>query len=399
MSWIESDRMSQRREFLDLAKVSGANITLLCKRFGISRKTGYKWIKRVHETGCIEDQSRRPSYSPSQTSGSMEKRILKVREDNPTWGGRKLRNRLLALGLKDLPSASTITEILRRHGKLRESDCDGKNFKRFEHDSPNAMWQMDFKGEFALSSKQYCYPLTLLDDHSRFSLCIDACGNQQGQTVRQSLEKTFVQYGMPFAIYVDNGTPWGNNSGIFAHTRISIWLMRHDIQVIHGKPYHPQGRGKLERFHRTLKQEVLQGRQFGSLSRAQKCFDTWREVYNHDRPHEGLEDQVPSSRYQVSDREFRSKIVPYEYSSHFETRVANRAGEIKFKGKSYRLSEVFIDEQVGLQPSDTDGVWDVFFHRFVVAQLDERTGKIRRSSSLSEFRCAPFRQTAGTSKK
>jgi transposase len=163
MSWIESDRMSQRREFLDLAKVSGANITPLCKRFGISRKTGYKWIKRVHETGCIEDQSRRPCYSPSQTSESIEKRILKVREDNPTWGGRKLCNRILALGLKDPPSASTITEILRRHGKLRESDGDGKNFKRFEHHSPNAMWQMDFKGEFALSSKQYCYPLTLLD--------------------------------------------------------------------------------------------------------------------------------------------------------------------------------------------------------------------------------------------
>ncbi|MFN7292315.1 MAG: integrase core domain-containing protein, partial [Pirellula sp.] len=356
-------------------------------------------INRVQETSCIEDQSRRPNYSPIQTSKEIEKRVLKVREENPTWGGRKLRNRLLAIGVKSPPSASTITEILRRHGLLRETDGVGKNFKRFEHDSPNAMWQMDFKGEFALSSKQYCYPLTLLDDHSRFSFCIDARGNQQGQTVRQSLEKTFGQYGMPFAIYVDNGTPWGNNSGIFAHTRVSIWLMRHDIQIIHGRPYHPQGRGKLERFHRTLKQEVLQGRQFGSLSRAQKCFDTWREVYNHDRPHEGLQDQVPSSRYQVSDREFRSKIVPYQYSSRFETRVANRAGEIKFKGKSYRLSEVFIDEQVGLQPGDIDGVWDVFFCRFVVGQLDERTGKIRRASSLSEFRCAPFSQTAGSTTK
>ncbi|MFN7843836.1 MAG: DDE-type integrase/transposase/recombinase, partial [Pirellula sp.] len=237
--------MSQRREFLDLAKVSGANITLLCKRFGISRKTGYKWINRVQETSCIEDQSRRPNYSPIQTSKEIEKRVLKVREENPTWGGRKLRNRLLAIGVKSPPSASTITEILRRHGLLRETDGVGKNFKRFEHDSPNAMWQMDFKGEFALSSKQYCYPLTLLDDHSRFSFCIDARGNQQGQTVRQSLEKTFGQYGMPFAIYVDNGTPWGNNSGIFAHTRVSIWLMRHDIQIIHGKPYHPQGRRKL----------------------------------------------------------------------------------------------------------------------------------------------------------
>lgn len=397
MSWKESDRVSQRREFLDLAQVSGANIALLCRRFGISRKTGYKWINRAQETVCIEDHSRRPRHSPGRTAEEIENRILEVREKHPTWGGRKLRRRLQALGLENPPSASTITEVLRRHGKLRETDGAGKNFRRFEHDSPNVLWQMDFKGEFALSSKQYCYPLTLLDDHSRFSLCIDACGNQQGQTVRQSLEKTFGRYGMPYAIYVDNGTPWGNSSGIFGHTRVSIWLMRHDIQIIHGRPYHPQGRGKLERFHRTLKQEVLQDRQFGSLSRAQKCFDTWREVYNHDRPHEGLQDQVPSSRYRVSDREFRSKLTPYEYSSRFETRRANRAGEIKFHGKAYRLSEVFIDERVGLQPGETDGVWDIYFCRFVIGKLDERTGEIRRASSLAEFRCAPSSQTAGHS--
>jgi transposase InsO family protein len=177
--------------------------------------------------------------------------MLKAREENPTWGGRKLRNRLLALGLTNHLSASTITEILRR-------------------------WQTNFKDEFVLSSKLYCYPLTLLDDHSRISLCIDACGNQPGKAVRQSLERTFIQYGMPFVIYVDNGTPWGNNSGIFAHTRVSIRLMRHDIQIIHGKPYHPQGRGKLERFHRTLKQEVFQARQFGSLILAQKCVNLVR---------------------------------------------------------------------------------------------------------------------------
>ncbi len=183
--------MSQRREFLDLATVSGANITLLCKRFGISRKTGYKLINRSQKTACIEDQSRRPNYSPIQTSEKIEKRLLKVREENTTRGVRKLRKRLLALGLKNAPSASTITEILRSRGKLREADGDAKNFKRFKHDSPNAIWQMDFNGEFAFSSKKYCYPLTLMDDHSRFSLCIEACGNQQGQTVRQRLEKTF----------------------------------------------------------------------------------------------------------------------------------------------------------------------------------------------------------------
>lgn len=394
MSWKESDRVSQRREFLDLAGVPGSNVSLLCSRFGISRKTGYKWINRSKVNDSLEDHSRRPKRSPMRTSEEVVQRILALREEHPTWGGRKLRGRLQALGVDRVPAASTITEVLRRHGKLR-TGLTSKNLTRFEYDQPNRMWQMDFKGEFGLSSKSYCYPLTLLDDHSRFSLCIDACANQRGSTVKESLRRTFRRYGLPYAIYVDNGTPWGTSSGALGHTKVSVWLMRHDIQVIHGRPYHPQGRGKLERFHRTLKQEVLQDRQFGTLSRSQKCFDQWREVYNHDRPHEALDDRVPSSRYRVSDREFRDKLPAYEYSSRFETRRANRASQIKFRGKSYRLSEVFIDQWVGLLPTREDGVWDIYYCRFVVGQLNEATGEIRRASRLTEFRCAPSGQTAG----
>ncbi len=397
MGWKESDRVSQRREFIELASTDGANISQLCERFEISRKTGYKWLKRSRECGCLDDRSRRPHRSPNQVNDRLEQEILRLRSQHPTWGGRKLRARLLAIGTKNVPAASTITEVLRRHGKLNES-ITVKNSKRFEHDEPNAMWQMDFKGEFALSSKRYCYPLTLMDDHSRFSLCIDACGNQRGSTVQKSLAKTFRRYGLPHAIYTDNGTPWGNSSGVFRHTKVSVWLMRHDVQVIHGRPYHPQGRGKLERFHRTLKQEVLQDRQFGSLRLSQECFDDWREVYNHDRPHQSLSDATPSSRYRVSDREFRGELPAYEYSARFETRRANRAGQIKFNRACYRLSEVFIDQRVGLLPHQgQDGLWDIYYCRFVIGQLDERTQTIRRASRMTEFRCAPSSHTAGTS--
>ena len=171
--------------------------------------------------------------------------------------------------------------------------------------------------------------------------------------------------------------------------------MRHDIEVIHGRPYHPQGRGKLERFHRTLKQEVLQGRQFGSLRRTQACFDDWRTVYNHERPHESLGDETPGSRYCVSNRSFAEQTERFEYSSRFVTRRANRGSQIKFRGKSYRLSEIFKDQWVGLCPTLTDGVWDIHYCRFVIARLDERTGEIQRSSRLAEFRCAPSSQPAG----
>ena len=396
MSWKESNRVSERREFLELANRPGANFSLLCERFGISRKTGYKWKNRLAETGDLSDRSRRPKNSPGRTDQKMEERILKLRDAHPTWGGRKLRNRLLNLGEKNVPTPSTITEILRRHFRLQEPTGKGSNFTRFEHSQANSMWQMDFKGEFALSSKkQRCYPLTLLDDHSRFSLGIIAQSNQRGDTVKKNLTRVFLRYGIPYSIYVDNGTPWGNSSGVFRHTKLSVWLMRHDIEIIHGRPYHPQGRGKLERFHRTLKQEVLQDRQFGTLARTQKCFDTWREVYNHDRPHEALDDNVPASRFSVSDRPFRSDLPKYEYSSRFLTRRANRGSEIHFHGHDYRISEVFIDQQVGLLPTNRDGVWDIYFCRFHVGQLNEHTGKIRRTHCMAEFRYAQSSHAAG----
>lgn len=395
MSWKESDRVSERREFLELASQPGVNFSLLCKRFGISRKTGYKWRKRQTETGDLSDQSRRPKSSPNRTNERTEDEVLRLRAEHPTWGGRKLRNRLQNLGMKDAPSPSTITEILRRHSKLSEPPGEGGSFTRFECSEANSMWQMDFKGEFALSPRQKCYPLTLLDDHSRFSLGIIAQKNQRGDTVKKNLTGVFRKYGIPYSIYVDNGTPWGNSSGIFRHTKLSVWLMRHDIEIIHGRPYHPQGRGKLERFHRTLKQEVLQDRQFGTLGRTQKCFDKWREVYNHDRPHEALDDNVPSSRFQVSERTFRGELPKYEYSPRFTTRRANRGSEIHFHGRDYRISQVFIDQQVGLLPTSRDGVWDIYFCRFLVGRLNEHTGKIRRTSCMTEFRNAQSSHTAG----
>lgn len=394
MGWKESDRVSERMEFVRLANVEGVNFTHLCQRFGISRKTGYKWVGRWKESGDLEDQSRRPIRSPKKTTGDAEQAILKLRSAHPTWGGRKLRKRLLALGSPCVPSASTITAILHRHGLICPQES-GKHvaFSRFERGAPNDLWQMDFKGEFDLSTRKKCYPLTILDDHSRYSLGIRACRNQRRLTVKGQLRDVFDNYGIPWAIYVDNGTPWGTSNRSTRHTRLSVWLMRHDIEVIHGRPYHPQGRGKVERFHRTLKQEVIQGRQFGSIERTQSVFDDWRIVYNHERPHESLGDTPPGNHYRVSERTFLDH--PFEYSTRFETRRANRGSQISFKGTRYRLSEVFTDQWIGLCPTLTDGLWDVYYCRFAIGQLDERTGKISRSSRLAEFRYAPSSQPAG----
>ena len=380
MGWKEFDRVSQREEFVRLAEADGVNFSRLCERFGISRKTGYKWRER--HRACAEepvvDRSRKPHRSPTQTPAEIEQKVLQIRDAHPAWGGLKIRKRLKVMGEKTLPSPSTIAAVLKRHDRISDAEsAKRKPWTRFERERPNELWQVDFKGEFALNNKSYCYPLTLLDDHSRFSLGILACGNQTRQTVQSHFRNVFAIYGLPHAIYVDNGNPWGG-SHLMRHTRFTAWLMRHDVEVIHGRPHHPQGRGKLERFHRTLKLEALQDRSLSTLAEAQECFDLWRDVYNLERPHGALDLETPSQRYQISERRFQEKTDPFEYSERYQTRRVNRVGQFRWKGKTYRISEAFQDHPIGLSGTQTDGVWDVSCCRFVVAQIDERTGEIRR---------------------
>lgn len=381
MGWRECDQVSLRREFVKLASVEGANVSALCRQFEVSRKTAYKWIGRYRAEGesGLADRSRRPLQVRGQTSAEMEARVLAIREEHPSWGGRKIRRRLQNLG-ESSPAASTITEILRRHGLIAAADSSAREpYGRFERSAPNELWQIDFKGEFRMSNGRYCYPLTLLDDHSRYAIGLLACGDQRRVTVQAHLTTLFRRYGLPQAIYADNGPPWGSMHSPGRHTRLTAWLMRLDVQVIHGAPYHPQGRGKQERFHRTLKAELLQGRCFDDLAHAQARFDPWREMYNQDRPHEGLELGVPSDRYHTSPREFPEQLAAFEYSDRFETRKVNRVGQFQFRGKTYKASEAFSGERVGISATDRAGVWDVWYCHFRIGQLDESAdGPLRR---------------------
>ena len=379
MSWKECDQVSLRNEFVQLAKVEGANISELCRHFGISRKTGYKWRDRWAAEGLqgLSDQSRRPVTSPGQTSADVEQAVLKIRGLHPAWGGRKIRRVLEREGVAAPPSASTITQILHRHQLISEAASTAATaWTRFERAQPNELWQVDFKGEFKTAAGNWCYPLTILDDHSRFSVGMYCCGNQQQVTVKPHFREVFLRYGIPRAIYVDNGNPWGTKGQEQRHTQFTAWLMRQDIAVIHGRPSHPQGRGKLERFHRTLKLEVLQDRQFANLGESQVAFDAWRETYNLRRPHEALELAVPASRYRVSERVYQEPTQAYEYSSRFEVRRANRSGQLSFQGTTYKVSEAFAHEPLGLVGSGVDGVWEVYFCRFRIGTLDEREGTL-----------------------
>jgi transposase InsO family protein len=384
MPFMEFSIVSQREEFCRLAKMSGANIRSLCRRFGVSPETGYKWLSRFRAEGVsgLSDRSRRPKTSPRQIGEDVEARVLALRGEHPRWGGRKL-HKLLEAEMEVAPSASTITEILRRHGKL---DGPGANEARdpirFEHAEPNDLWQMDFKGHFALREGR-CHPLTVLDDHSRYSLGIGACANEQAGTVQQRLEALFRRYGLPRRILADNGPPWGT-AGPERHTILTMWLLDLDIAISHGCPHHPQTQGKEERFHRTLKAEVLADRMFDGLADAQAAFDTWREIYNTKRPHEGIGMATPASRYRISPRDMPATIAPPDYEPQAHVRKADELGRIHFKKRLIRCSKALAGRRVALRATTTDGVFDLCYRRHILAQVDLRQNMAKSVHHVSE---------------
>ena len=372
MPWKVSSTMSLREAFIHRAQVSDVNFASLCREFGISRKTGYKWLARYQQSGVagLKDRSRRPHHSPNQTPAEIEQLIVSTRQHHPRWGARKLRAFLSQQGHQGLPAASTITAILRRYQLLDAAESPKhRPYKRFERQAPNQLWQMDFKGEFALTSQQMCYPLTLLDDHSRFSLGVFACADTAGATIQPLLVSVFREYGLPDAVLMDNGSPWGNGNA--AHTYFSVWLMQLDIQVLHGRAYHPQTQGKIERFHRSLKAEVLEQATFRNFRDCQTALNHWRTLYNTQRPHEAVDDQPPITRYQCSARPYPETLPPISYPADATIRKVNTQGRISFRGRLCPVGGAFRGLPVAIYRHHLiEGVFDVYFRRTRIAKLD-----------------------------
>jgi transposase InsO family protein len=369
--------MEQKLAFVMFAEREGANLRGLCRRFGISRTTGYKWLERYRLAGPagLIELSRRPKASPLRTASAIEGKVLEVRErSNNVWGGRKIKRTLQDRGEAGIPAASTITAILRRHDRLTEAGSAQHSgpWQRFERESPNELWQMDFKGHFALHSGR-CHPLTVLDDCSRFSLVLAACGDEQGGTVRRELIKAFRRYGLPLAMLMDGGSPWSDPGGE-PLTRFSAWLMRLGVRVAHGRPRHPQTQGKEERFHRTLKAEVVNGRSFRDLADCQRAFDEWRPRYNHERPHEALDMATPGERYRPSPLSFPEVLAPIDYAPGDQVRKVDGDGFISFRNRPWRISKALRGEPVALRPTADDGVYAVHYCAHRVTTLDLRQG-------------------------
>jgi transposase InsO family protein len=363
--------MSNRREFVTLAMKEGANIRELCRRFGVSPTAGYKWIERSKQDGeTFEDRSRKPQHSPKRTEDRIEQLVLEVRDAHPVWNARKIR-RVLQRTMTVVPAASTIGQILKRHGRI-SADASAliHPWRRFEHDAPNDLLQMDFKGHFQVGHGR-CFPLTVLDDHSRYSMLLQACENEQTETVQPHLIAMFRRYGLPWRMNMDNGRPWGNPTGD-PYTKLTVWMMTLGIRISHSRPLHPQTNGKDERFHRTLNAEVLHNRSFTSLAEVTPAFAAWREIYNHERPHEALGLEVPAVRYRPSERSYPEVLPVPEYGPDDRVYKLRVNGNLHVDKMDFYLSQAFAGQLISIRPSAEDGVFTVHFFHKQLGSIDLR---------------------------
>jgi transposase InsO family protein len=372
MPWKVSTPVDERLYFVQTVQYAPVrSLSSICRKFGISRTTGYKWLLRYQEGGlaALYDQDRTPHYQPARTPNQIEDRICRLRRENPTWGARKIRHRLLLDDPEaDWPAWRTIHRILMRHDLVDQPSPDeSPPPRRFERAAPNELWQMDIKGWFNIARQGRCYPITILDDHSRFCLGISAARRETKQTVWLLLEQTFRRYGLPQAILTDNGASFIGSSSDLGLSHFRIRLYKLGIKHYTGRPRHPQTQGKLERFHRTLKEDLLKRVHFQDHQDAQHRMDQWIDKYNHYRPHEALDGLVPAQRYQPSDRYFTGfPHITYPAGSLL-CRV-NKQGMIQFQGKGYFVSKTLKDETVRMVQKASRS-YEIYFKELCIKKI------------------------------
>lgn len=370
MPWKDKTVKSLRKEFVTAAAIT-KNFSSLCREFGITRKTGYKWLQRHQNEEDLDDKSRAPHTVAKKTSPETEAQVLKVRDENPEWGGKTILKFLENQGHRDLPCVKTANNILKRNGRIDESESLKRMaYKRFERERCNELWQVDFKGDFLLKDKTRCFPLDILDDCSRYSIAIFTKSNTVG--VKDCFEQVFREYGLPDAILSDNGVQFSGFRG--GYTQFERWLMDLDIRPIHGRIMHPQTQGKIERFHRTMKNECLKHHDFSDLADADYHLQKWRKKYNEIRPHEALGMKCPAEVYHPSEKAYPDKIKPYEYSG--KTIKINNWGYLRFNNTNIYLSETMGNTyvEVRLQEEDT---FMVCYRNYKIAEVDAVTLKLR----------------------
>ena len=373
MPWRGKTVEELRLEFVQAAQQS-SNFSSLCREYGISRKTGYKWQER-HKTGQpMTDQSRRPNTSPNRTPEAVEQLILAVRAENPGWGAKTIRQVLTNQGYTNLPCVKTVNNILHRYGCISVEESQKRQpYIRFQKENCNEMWQTDFKGEFLTKDEKYCYPLTILDDCSRFSIKISPCLNTANVVIPAFIE-AFQEFGMPESVLSDNGSQFAALRR--GYTQFEKMLMNLDILPVHGRVKHPQTQGKIERFHRTMKDELLKHTTFSNIEEANRKIQDWRNKYNNERPHEALGMKCPACVYVPSHRPYPGKIPEFEYSGEYHILKVNTWGYVKLAGRHVYLSETMIGEYIEFRPNPLGDSFFACYRNFKIAEFDALSGQL-----------------------
>jgi transposase InsO family protein len=372
MAWRESNVLEERLRFVVLASRKEKALTRLCGDFGISRPTGYTWLKRYAAGGSsqVAERSRRPLHSPQRTSAEVEQAIVALRQRWPDRGAPKLHTVLVREHPDWSPVAvRTVHRILERRGLIHAEDRHPPAVQRFERPEPNELWQMDFKGPPGFNKAGGVGPLSLLDDHSRYLPALRQLGSTKTEGVRETLERAFRECGLPQAMLMDHGTPWWNGFSSIGITELSVWLMRQGIRLLFSGIRHPQTQGKIERMHGALQKAVRQ-RRADLLD--QDWLDTFRHEYNHIRPHEALAMATPSSRWKPSVRQFQSQPPEWDYPASM--RVVRLAGEgqLCWGGRRWEISNALRRQRVGLEQIGDRVI--VYFYRTPLRELDLRAG-------------------------
>lgn len=370
--------MDERLKFI-ARLLDGEKISPLCEEFGISRKTGYKIYQRYKDSGAegLTDRSRKPHRYANQLPFQVEKIILKIKRDKPTWGAPKIRERIIRK-FPDIhpPAKSTIHAVLDRHGlvvslKRRSHKVQGTALSSAK--IPNELWCADYKGEFQLGNKKYCYPLTISDFSSRYLLACDGLETTKEQYAFTVFKRVFEEFGLPQAIRTDNGVPFSSPNALFGLSKLSVWWLRLGIAIERIKPGNPQQNGRHERLHLTLKQEATKPAAENFLQQQEK-FDNFMVEYNTERPHQALNMKYPAELYRPSEKKYQG-LPEISYPFHDRTITVTCCGRICLNGKKINLSEVFAGQNIGIREVE-DRVWLVSFMEYDLGYFDEQTCKL-----------------------
>lgn len=389
MPWNQVTPMNEKTQFIADVLRQTLSISELCDRYGISRKTAYKWIGRYQADGPagLCERSRRPQNCPHRTTGELEAAILEARRRHPYWGAKKLLKVLSKRDPKLLwPARATVSRILTRHGlirhrrKRRALGHPGKPNAAIT--SPNAVWSADFKGQFRTGDGVYCYPLTVTDNYSRMLLGCQGLLTTACADVKPVFRRLFRQYGLPERIRTDNGVPFATTS-LARLSTLSAWWVRLNVLPELIEPGKPQQNGRHERMHKTLKAETTRP-PAATLRSQQRKFDRFRHEYNEERPHESLNQETPTSLYHASPRPYPAKLPKLEYPAHYEKRLVSANGGIRWNNHWVNVSCCCALEYVGLEEID-DGVWEIYFGPMKLGRLleeymriEDQFGKLKR---------------------